>query len=524
MKLSTNFEGIERRFGLVIGSFDGCHKAHIKLLEGFVSRCEIKRIIPVVLTFNPHPIIFINKKENYLLGTPKSKQDFFTSVGIGVQVTMEFNTELQQMSAAEFLEQCIFSNNFLEYLHLGHDFALGSGKQDSVKLIESLSDQYKVELFQETSFEFKQKVVSSSLIRDYLWSDKLEQANEFLGHFHTVSGKVIHGEKIGQKHLVRTANLKVNSKYLVPNSGVYQVLVVVAGKSYQGICNIGINPTVDLSRHQKIEVHIFDFEQEIYDLELTVKFIKKLRDEKKFNSVKELKHQIENDIALVKSRAVEAFALVGRNIAQSLSPAIYERLLSGVNYSLLDWEDQKHSANELLNIFKGINITSPYKKMFLDEVKMQGEIKFALNCMIKNNAELLGINTDYLACKDIINRKFKKIKNVIILGDGDMARVLNVLYEKRGITPQMLSRRQKNLERWTQIVVESKEDTLVINSCSKDYTLPKLPDRAFWLWDLNYNVDYYDQVLAKGQIDFCDGIELLNLQAKYAINFWNLKN
>jgi shikimate dehydrogenase len=221
-------------------------------------------------------------------------------------------------------------------------------------------------------------------------------------------------------------------------------------------------------------------------------------------------------------------ALVGKNIQHSKSPEIYNKLLGKVKYDLLDFESVNDipSPEELFLKYDGINITSPYKEHFVNLVELKDEANVfkAINCLRKNS-KIEGCNTDYLALKDIL-LSFKQIYqnlNVLVLGDGVMARVLLFTLRELNIKFQQKSRRLTSS--FTQLNLSdeiTQEKLLVINSCSREYIYKNVVPENIIFWDLNYNFPSHQEYF-KNKCEYIDGHKLLLLQAEYALTFWSVK-
>lgn len=532
MKYYTSFEGIKEDFGLIIGNFDGVHLGHRELLKNFLNKCSELDLIPVVLTFDPHPAVFFNPKiKSFKICYRKRKRDLLFQVGVNVLVELKFNQELQQLSSREFLEQVVFSNPFLKYLALGHDFALGAGKEDSVAQSIELSKKYNTVLTQEESFIFESHALSSTRIRDFIRAGEIKRANKSLGRSFKLEGIVEKGKGIGTKSLFPTLNLKIDQVQIIPSHGVYLTKVQIKGKTYNSLTNIGVRPTIDDKMSMTVETHVLDFSCDVYGQRVELEFLDKIREEKKFNSFEELKHQIEKDIEkskeLFKQLDRPHLALIGHPVAHSESPNIYERIFDkSISYDLLDFSHSKEipSAQALLKKYDGISITSPYKKHFLDQVEPQGEYRNAINTLFKNDGESFGVNTDYIGCAQILNEVYerKSFLNVILLGDGSMSHMLQKILKNFDSKIICLSRKQGNLDYLDRVIKESSTHSLVINSCSREYVFRFNATKELVVWDLNYNSESKAWFRNFPNIEFMDGIDLLERQAKNAVSFWNL--
>lgn len=224
-------------------------------------------------------------------------------------------------------------------------------------------------------------------------------------------------------------------------------------------------------------------------------------------------------------------ALIGRGIQHTLSPEIYKRILGDkVSYDLLDYSKAEDvpSAAELFKTYQGINITSPYKKIFLNQVELTENARKlgAINCLKKEGEKIMGENTDYLAILDILTRWKLQFTNlqVALLGDGVMAGVTKSALDKLCLKNQVFSRRMtpdfSHLNLKEKMQLESEATLLVINTCAREYVFNGvLPDNSLF-WDYNYNFEPHSSLSSKTKL-YVDGREMLNLQAEYAVAFWS---
>lgn len=227
-------------------------------------------------------------------------------------------------------------------------------------------------------------------------------------------------------------------------------------------------------------------------------------------------------------------ALIGKNIQHSRSPQIYRNLLkTPLQYDLLDYENDSliPSVKELFQIYDGISITSPYKKYFLDQVRISEKIKklAAINCLIKRPDGFIGENTDYISIAEILQKLILQHGHlmVIILGDGVMSKVLQVALEETTIEFKIFSRKiTKDLDRLNLPDLFEKEfktdyKKLIINTCSREFIFSGIMDRNIIFWDFNYNFPPHLNFL-QNKSQYMDGMELLELQAKHALAFWSI--
>jgi shikimate dehydrogenase len=227
--------------------------------------------------------------------------------------------------------------------------------------------------------------------------------------------------------------------------------------------------------------------------------------------------------------------LVGKNIQHSKSPEIYRRLINGpLEYDLLDYssDDDIPSATKLLSLYRGISITSPYKKHFLNEVKLteQAKILGAINCLKFENGNIIGENTDYMAIVDILKNwqtQFQQL-NVVILGDGVMSKITQIALDNLKIEYRVLSRKlidsfdQINLEEYFIKNFDDSSQSLIINTCAREYVYRGKVSKNSIFWDYNYNFTPHLSALPLQLKQYSDGYEMLELQARYALVFWSI--
>jgi riboflavin kinase/FMN adenylyltransferase len=284
---------------VTIGTFDGVHLGHREVIS------ELKRISnlsgghSVVFTFEPHPRIVLAPQEDSLrlLSTKEEKINLMEQIGVDHLVIYAFTKEFSRLSYNEFITNILVGRMNISSLVVGYDHRFGQGRKGDFSSLELLSESLNFKVEQLSQLLIENKVVSSTKIRLALQTGDITKANHFLGYRYTLTGKVIEGKQIGRKLGFPTANIETFDRYkLVPGDGVYAVLVETGGMIYKGMLNIGIRPTVNNNAdHKSIEVHIFDFEADIYNSNITLFFVEKLRDEQKFGSVVELKEQLIND-------------------------------------------------------------------------------------------------------------------------------------------------------------------------------------------------------------------------------------
>lgn len=287
-----------KNVGVSIGNFDGVHLAHKQLLSNLVSTSKNNGLISILITFSPHPHLFFHPEERFLIQNKESKYSAIAAQGVDVIWEVEFTAELQKITAEVFFENYLKPLGTIESFHLGHDFRLGKNKE---RALQKLRDTFVTSQINclPTITEMGD-VVSSSCIRNKLKQGNLCVVNHLLGQKYTIISKVIKGRGIGGKELYPTANFELESHLLYPKKGVYLTRLLRNNKCYWSVTNIGVNPTVTNKEELSIETYIINFSENIYDEKLKIEFFERIRDEKRFNSILELKDQIDFDLKVAK--------------------------------------------------------------------------------------------------------------------------------------------------------------------------------------------------------------------------------
>ncbi|UDG81763.1 Riboflavin biosynthesis protein RibF [Candidatus Profftia lariciata] len=286
---------------LTIGNFDGVHRGHQKLLTSLTQ--EGKRLgLPVmVMSFEPHALEFFRaNKAPARLTQLRDKCYYLANAKIDYFLCIRFNHFFAAISANTFLKKVLVEKIGIKYLIIGDDFRFGAKRQGDYKLLKQSGYKFGFTVTNSTSFCTGNQRISSTAIRQALQADNLNLAEKMLGHPYSISGRVIHGDKIGRTIGFPTANLAL--KWLIaPVKGVYIVDVYgLTAKPLPGVANIGIRPTIS-GRHQQLDVHLLDITINIYGRYINVVLRAKLRDEKKFISLDALKQQIANDVVMARA-------------------------------------------------------------------------------------------------------------------------------------------------------------------------------------------------------------------------------
>jgi len=279
---------------ICIGNFDGVHKGHRKLLNEFNNQARKYNLKPILITFRPHPILFFHPDKRYLISDYKKKIEIIRSLYPNIEINItEFDEELQKMTAKQYVHK-ILAPKKPKILCVGYDLQLGSDKKyarDCVK--EELPE---CEVLEIQPVKENGDIISSSVVRDLLAVGEVGMVSEYLERDFSMFGNVGTGKKLGREIGFPTLNIDVDKNIVSPLFGVYAVEVHMLGERHQGILNIGYNPTVTESKTIKVETHVLNFNRDVYGELVEVRFKKFIRAEKKFNSLDELKDQIQLDV------------------------------------------------------------------------------------------------------------------------------------------------------------------------------------------------------------------------------------
>lgn len=278
-----------------LGYFDGVHLGHQKVIQTAKAIADENKWQSAVMTFHPHPAVVLGKADRIPAITPLAeKEKAINKLGIDILYVVRFDEAFSRLSPQQFIEDYIVELS-IKHVVAGFDYTYGRfGKGTMATIQTDARGRFDVTTVEKV--EKDNEKISSTLIRSMIGSGEVEKLPQYLGRYYEMSGTVITGEKRGRTIGFPTANLSVSSEYVFPKKGVYAVKVKYENRSYNGVLNIGYKPTFhDHLPEPSIEVHILDFDQEIYGERLVIEWRKRLRDEKKFNSAEELIEQIKKD-------------------------------------------------------------------------------------------------------------------------------------------------------------------------------------------------------------------------------------
>ncbi|NKF50992.1 bifunctional riboflavin kinase/FAD synthetase [Shewanella sp. WXL01] len=291
---------------LTIGNFDGVHRGHAQVIKNLVEKAQHFQLPAMLMTFEPQPReLFLGDKAPARLSLLRDKISLLDELGIERLICVNFTPSFAQQPADQFIEDLLVKKLGVKYLVVGDDFCFGKGREGNFEMLVHAGAKFGFTVVSTQSFLVGSQRVSSTAVREQLALGNLEQARRLLGHPYMLSGRVAHGQKIGRTIGFPTANVALK-RQVVPVRGVYAVkLRWQDSDEYEGVANVGYRPTVQGQKCQ-LEVHLFDFEGDLYGKRVEVELVAKIRDEQPFSSLDALKKQILND-------ANEARALFGND-------------------------------------------------------------------------------------------------------------------------------------------------------------------------------------------------------------------
>lgn len=294
--LTTGTIGTTKKTILTLGTFDGVHIGHGKILERVTQNTENGKYESLVLTFFPHPrMVLQGDSEVKLLNTISEKIDLLEKSGIENLVIHPFDEMFSKLTAEEFVKTVLVDQFHIQKIIIGHDHRFGRNRTANIDDLVDFGKQYDFEVEQISVQEIKDVSISSTKIRNALIEGDMALANEYLGYDYFLTGTIFKGKQLGRTIGFPTANLQIEEDYkLIPRNGAYFVKSTIKHETVYGMMNIGYNPTV-AGEKLSIEVHYFDFDADLYDQKISVSILEYLRPEQKFASVDLLKAQLEKD-------------------------------------------------------------------------------------------------------------------------------------------------------------------------------------------------------------------------------------
>ena len=286
----------DKRSVVTIGTFDGIHLGHQKILSRLIKSSKNKDLNSVVLTFFPHPRIILNKyNEVKMIDTLDEKIIHLNEIGIDSLVIHPFDKNFSLLSANQFIKDFLVDKLKIKHIIIGYDHRFGKGREASVTDLKNYADNYDFTVEEIKAQEIEKITVSSTKIRNSINQGDIKNTEKYLGRYFNLTGKIVKGDGLGKKINYPTANIFIEESYkIIPKDGVYLVETIIKDKLFKGMMNIGHRPTIG-TNVKSIEVHLFNFNQDIYGHVISIKMISKIRDEKKFSSIQALKEQLVKD-------------------------------------------------------------------------------------------------------------------------------------------------------------------------------------------------------------------------------------
>ncbi|PCH53702.1 MAG: riboflavin biosynthesis protein RibF [Flavobacteriaceae bacterium] len=281
---------------VTLGTFDGVHVGHQKVIKNLVKSAALNNTNSVLLTFFPHPRMVLQKNTNIkLINTIEERIKLFKKTGLDIVVIHKFTEEFSKQTALDFVKTILVNTLKISRLIIGYDHQFGKNRDGDFKQLETYGKILNFDVQAIAQKDIDNSAVSSTKIREAIESGNIEKANNYLGYNFMLTGEVVKGKKLGDKLGFPTANLSIKESYkLLPKTGSYIVKAEIENKTIFGMMNIGFRPTVS-GKNQTIEIHFFDFNKDLYGKKIQVDVLKFLRNEQKFESVENLKNQLQKD-------------------------------------------------------------------------------------------------------------------------------------------------------------------------------------------------------------------------------------
>lgn len=291
----TDNAGIVRGTVLTLGVFDGLHLGHQTIMKTIVKRAKATDSVPTVITFDPHPRAVLHPENAPpLLQTLDQRLANFEVLGIEQAIVIRFDTEFADQNAEEFLRDIVHERLQAREVYLGKGFAFGKNRGGNIELLKEMSERLGFFADEVEEITLRGQRISSSKIRQLLAEGKVNLARRMLGRPYGVEGQIVRGDQRGRTIGFPTANLKPHNR-VIPKYGVYATANLIDGVWRRSITNVGVRPTFEDVKEPSIESYIFDFDGDLYGDVLRVRFLYRIRDERKFGGIDELKDQIQKD-------------------------------------------------------------------------------------------------------------------------------------------------------------------------------------------------------------------------------------
>ncbi len=282
---------------ITVGAFDGVHRGHQHLIQQMVEEARQANRLTGLITFHPHPSAVLSPyNPTRYLSTPGEKAALLEKLGLDMLVILPFDQGMAQTSARDFIGRVRRYLHMME-LWVGAGFALGREREGDAETLRALGEELGFTVRVIEPLTRRGQIISSTRIRSLLLKGKVRQATQLLGRYPSLAGEVVQGSQRGHCLGFPTANLEVRKEQVVPADGIYAVYARLGEERHQGVANVGVRPSFEIGGERIVEVHLLDFDENIYGCDLVVAFVERLREERRYDDVEELKAQIEQDIA-----------------------------------------------------------------------------------------------------------------------------------------------------------------------------------------------------------------------------------
>ena len=298
MKIFNNIQSYspEKESILTIGTFDGVHIGHNKILTKLVEESKKNNLSSLIMTFFPHPRMVLQKSQEIkMIDTIDEKIHLFEKTGVDNLIIQPFDENFSKIRAKKFVEEILVKKLKIKHIIIGYDHRFGKDREASVEDLKKFGLNYMFTVEEIAAQEIHSIAISSTKIRNAILKGEIKKCNEYLGRNFMLTGEVVHGDGLGKKINFPTANIEIIDTYkIIPKNGVYLVKTIINSEIYFGMMNIGVRPTIG-GKNKSLEIHFFNFKDNIYNKTISVEIICKIRDEEEFSSIDELKIQLKKD-------------------------------------------------------------------------------------------------------------------------------------------------------------------------------------------------------------------------------------
>lgn len=282
-----------------LGNFDGIHRGHQRLISELLKLSHKTQYDSLILTFEPHPSKVLSSNSNPLITTFNQKKEIIESSGVDHLVLAPFTREFSRINYKDFIYDILIKKCRVKAVVIGYNYRFGFKGKGNAQNMKDICQKEGIQTVVIPPITYEDKIVSSTLIRNLIQQGKVKKAADFMGRPFVVEGSVVHGNAIGKKLGFPTANITLSNEIVLPARGVYAVMISWRGNIYKGVANFGLKPTFN-GKEIRLEVHIFDFNEDVYGENLEILFIEKLRSECKFDRIDDLISQIKKDFISAK--------------------------------------------------------------------------------------------------------------------------------------------------------------------------------------------------------------------------------